>query len=114
MEAIGQLAVGLAHDLNNALTVIQGHAGLLNVLLSSEGPHRKSTDEICKAAVRAANLTRQLLLFSNKPVMQFQTLDLKTVLDNHAAMLRRMAGELIEIEIMAGILADVPVKTNVR
>jgi len=101
MEAMGQLATGIAHDLNNALAVIQGHAGLLNVVLSPEGPHRKSTDEICKAAVRAGNLTRQLLLFSGKQVMQFQTLDLKTVIDNLTSMLRSVAGESILIEIMA-------------
>src|SRR5207302_738104 len=76
MEAIGQLAAGVAHDFYNILTVIQGHAGLLQQKLAADGPHAKSLCEITNASGRAATLIRQLLMFSRKQVMQFRHLDL--------------------------------------
>lgn len=72
MEAIGQLAAGVAHDFNNILTVIQGHAGLLKNQIASGGPPIESADKITKAADRASALIRQLLMFSRKQVMKFR------------------------------------------
>jgi two-component system cell cycle sensor histidine kinase/response regulator CckA len=96
MEAIGQLAAGIAHDFNNILTVIQGHAGLMERTLT-EGQASKSLEQISKAAVRAATLIRQLLMFSRKQVMQFRHLDLNDTLSNAIKMLERLVGEHVQI-----------------
>ncbi len=98
MEAIGQLAAGVAHDFNNILTVIQGHAGLLQQDLDPASPPAKSTDQILKASTRAATLIRQLLMFSRKQVMQFRHMDLNDTLRNAIAMLERLVGEHVKID----------------
>ena len=92
MESIGQLAGGVAHDFNNILTVIQGHASLL----LSENLTPESTDsaeQIEQSAERAANLTRQLLTFSRRQVLQPRNLDLNEVVCATARMLQRVLGE---------------------
>jgi two-component system cell cycle sensor histidine kinase/response regulator CckA len=66
MEAIGQLAAGVAHDFNNVLTVIQGHTTLLQQKNNGCGADGRSLDQIAQAASRAATLVRQLLMFSRK------------------------------------------------
>lgn len=98
MEAIGQLAAGVAHDFNNILTVIQGHAGLLEHKLPPGTPQARSSQEIAHAAARAATLIRQLLMFSRKQVMQFRHLDLNAVLRNSVKMLERLVGEHVRME----------------
>jgi signal transduction histidine kinase/ActR/RegA family two-component response regulator len=98
MEAIGQLAAGVAHDFNNILTVIQGHAGLMQQTLDSDSPQNKSVEEITSAAARAATLIRQLLMFSRKQVMQFRHLDLNDTLRNAIKMLERLVGEHVQID----------------
>jgi PAS domain S-box-containing protein len=98
MEAIGQLAAGVAHDFNNILTVIQGHAGLIQQKLDSASPQRKSLEQIIRAAARAATLIRQLLMFSRKQVMQFRHLDLNDTLRNAVKMLERLVGEHVQID----------------
>jgi PAS domain S-box-containing protein len=98
MEAIGQLAAGVAHDFNNILTVIQGHAGLMQQKLDSESPQTKSLEQIAGAAARAATLIRQLLMFSRKQVMQFRHLDLNDTLRNAIKMLARLVGEQVQID----------------
>ncbi len=98
MEVIGQLAAGVAHDFNNILTVIQGHAGLLKQKLDTNNPRPASVEQISKAADRAATLIRQLLMFSRKQVMQFRPLDLNESLDNSIKMLERLVGEHVQIQ----------------
>jgi len=98
MEAIGQLAAGVAHDFNNILTVIQGHAGLLQNKLKQTDPEIKSLEQISHSATRAATLVRQLLMFSRKQVMQFKHLDINDLMSNAIKMLERLVGEHVEIE----------------
>jgi PAS domain S-box-containing protein len=98
MEAIGQLAAGVAHDFNNILTVIQGHAGLIHQRMPDASQQNRSLEQISTAASRAATLIRQLLMFSRKQVMQFRHLDLNDVLSNAIKMLERLVGEHVEIE----------------
>jgi two-component system cell cycle sensor histidine kinase/response regulator CckA len=97
MEAIGQLAAGVAHDFNNILTVIQGHAGLMQQKLDASSPQAKSLGQIIAASGRASTLIRQLLMFSRKQVMQFRHLDLNDTLRNAIKMLERLVGEHIQI-----------------
>jgi two-component system cell cycle sensor histidine kinase/response regulator CckA len=101
MEAIGQLAAGVAHDFNNILTVIQGHTGLLQIGAANPKLGSKSLQEINNAAARAATLIRQLLMFSRKQVMQFRHLDLNVVLHNAVKLLERLVGEHVQIDFVA-------------
>jgi len=98
MEAIGRLAGGIAHDFNNLLTVIQGYGEVLQEELkpAEERLHR-AAEEICKAAHRAASLTRQLLAFSRRQVMEPKVLDLNQVVANVGKMLQRLIGEDIDL-----------------
>jgi two-component system NtrC family sensor kinase len=102
MEAIGQLAAGVAHDFNNVLTVIHGHASMLSMRLGQDGAHVKSVSEIKMAAERAANLVRQLLMFSRKQTMQFRNVDLNESLRSVSGMLRQLVGEHISVETTYG------------
>jgi PAS domain S-box-containing protein len=98
MEAIGQLAAGVAHDFNNILTVIQGHAEMLQLKSDSDSPQAKSLEQISRATTRAATLIRQLLMFSRKQAMQFRHLDLNEALRNAIEMLTRLLGEHVQID----------------
>jgi two-component system, cell cycle sensor histidine kinase and response regulator CckA len=100
MEAVGQLAAGVAHDFNNILTVIQGHANLLLDALEDNSTHDKPLKHICLSAEKAGNLIRQLLMFSRKQVMQPRHIDLNEVLQNMTRMLQRMMGEDIALEVI--------------
>jgi len=99
MEAIGQLAGGVAHDFNNILTVIHGHASLLLVDKSVTANAARSAQQITQAAERAAGLTRQLLTFSRRQVMQPRRLDLNEVVSNLTMMLGRILGEDIALQL---------------
>jgi signal transduction histidine kinase len=98
MEAVGQLAAGVAHDFNNILTVIHGHASMLLMKLGEDGPHLKSVSEIRQSAERAANLVRQLLTFSRKQIMHFRSVELGEVICSISGMLRELVGEHITLE----------------
>jgi PAS domain S-box-containing protein len=97
MEAIGRLAGGVAHDFNNILTVIKGYSQLSLTEMKKEDPFRENVEEIKKAADRAADLTRQLLAFSRRQVMEMKVLDLNDLLKNLDKLLRRVIGEDIEL-----------------
>jgi CheY-like chemotaxis protein len=97
MEAVGRLAAGVAHDFNNLLTVVIGYSDLLLQRLSADDRMRPRMEEIKKAGDRAAYLTRQLLAFSRKQVLQPQILDLNSLVMNVDQMLRRVIGEDIEL-----------------
>jgi PAS domain S-box-containing protein len=99
MEAIGQLAGGVAHDFNNILTVIQGHASLLVASGTLQGPSARSAQQIGQAAERAAGLTRQLLAFGRRQMMQPRRLDMNEVVSNMTKMLGRLLGEDIALQL---------------
>ena len=99
MEAIGQLAGGVAHDFNNLLTIIHGHASLLLAAGNLESAAKRSAQQITQAANRAASLTRQLLTFSRRQVIQPRPLDLNGVISNMTQMLARILGEDISLKL---------------
>jgi signal transduction histidine kinase/CheY-like chemotaxis protein len=99
MEAIGQLAGGVAHDFNNLLVVIQGRIELLCRDRELPPTVRDSCEEIGRAAERASGLTRQLLLFSRRQVMQLRDVDLNAVVADTTKLLHRVLGEDIELHV---------------
>jgi PAS domain S-box-containing protein len=111
MEAVGLLAGGVAHDFNNLLTVITGYSQLAMMKLQTDDPLRRHIEQIEKAGERAASLTRQLLAFSRKQVLQPKILDLNSVVLEMERMLRRLIGEHIELRTVlepapGGLKAD--------
>jgi two-component system, cell cycle sensor histidine kinase and response regulator CckA len=98
MEAFGQLAGGIAHDFNNVLTAIKGNLSLLQTGQLSESERTTITNEISDAADRAASLTRHLMSFSRRRLMQPQAIDLNEVVAAVVKMLRRLIGEHIILE----------------
>jgi signal transduction histidine kinase len=98
VEAVGLLASGIAHDFNNILTVISGQCHILLATGALENGGRTRILEIDKAAERAATLTRQLLAFSRRQVLQVSILDLNQVLHDMNGMLTRVIGEDVVIE----------------
>jgi PAS domain S-box-containing protein len=105
MEAIGQIAGGVAHDFSNLLTVILGHANLMVEQLTELDPIRESAEEIRDAGDRAATMTRQLLAFSRRQVLEPEVLDVATLASGLERLLKRMLGEgvLLRIDGVAGI-----------
>ena len=97
MEAVGRLAGGIAHDFNNLLTVIKGYTQLSLLDLKENNPLWENIQEIQKATERATNLTRQLLAFSRRQILDPKVLDLNSLLRDTEKMLRRMIGEDIEL-----------------
>lgn len=100
MEAVGRLAGGIAHDFNNMLTAIAGYSELAIMQLQAQDPLRECIEEIKKASDRAASLTRQLLAFSRKQVLQPKVLDLNSVVKEMEKMIRRLIGEDIHLRTM--------------
>ena len=97
MEAVGQLAGGIAHDFNNLLTVITSYGAMLMADMPRESPHATDVQEIMNAANRASSLTRQLLAFSRRQVLQPHVLDLNALTGNLEKMLRRLLREDIQL-----------------
>ncbi|HXD30230.1 MAG TPA: ATP-binding protein [Pyrinomonadaceae bacterium] len=104
LEAIGQLAGGVAHDFNNLLTAISGHSDMCLRRLDSDDPLRRRVEQIKKAGDRAAALTRQLLAFSRKQILQPKVIDLNDIVVDMNKMLRRLIGE--DIHLMMGLGVD--------
>ena len=99
MEAVGLLAGGIAHDFNNLLTAIGGFAELVLDTLDDKDERREDLQEIVKAAVRAAALTRQLLAFSRRQILQAMILDINDVVASIQKLLRRTIPENIELQL---------------
>ena len=97
MEAVGTLAGGIAHDFNNALTGIIGFADLLRMRLGKEPKLQGDVDEILKCAERASTLTRQLLAFARRQVIEPVSLELNTVVRDLSRLMKKVSGEQIEV-----------------
>lgn len=97
MEAVGQLAGGVAHDFNNILMIIQGHTELALMEVPESDPLQEELTEIHKAAKKAAGLTNQLLLFSRRQAIKFSPLDLNGVIADLSKMLNRLLSEDISL-----------------
>jgi len=103
MEAVGRLAGGIAHDFNNLLTAILSYVDFLLVSLGPEHPARDDAEEVRRAALKAADLTRQLLAFSRRQVLQPKPLDLNDIVREMEKLLRRLIGEDV---VLSTRLAD--------
>ena len=99
LEGIGQLAGGVAHDFNNVLTAILGFSELLLAGLPEDDPQRVDLAEIKKAGQRAAALTRQLLAFSRKQILQPQVLEINPLVSGIEPMLRRLTPEHVDVTV---------------
>jgi PAS domain S-box-containing protein len=97
MESVGRLAGGVAHDFNNMLGIIIGHAELAMGQVDPTQPLHAHLEEICKAANRSADLTRQLLVFARKQTVAPKVLDLNETVEGMFKMLRRLIGENIDL-----------------
>ncbi len=111
MEAVGRLAGGIAHDFNNLLTAIRGNAELMSHRVKKDPAMAAEVDEILHAADRAATLTRQLLAFSRKQVLQPIAMDVNEVIGNVSRMARRLIGTDVQLQLelarsVSKVLAD--------
>jgi two-component system, cell cycle sensor histidine kinase and response regulator CckA len=97
MEAVGRLAAGIAHDFNNLLTIIGGYSDVVLNSLEEDSPIADDVREISRAGERAASLTRQLLAFSKRQILQAQVLDVNRIVADMDRMLRRLIGEDVEL-----------------
>ena len=97
MEAVGTLAGGIAHDFNNALTGIIGFADLLRMRLKKEPKLQGDVDEILKCAERASTLTKQLLAFARRQVIEPMSLEINTVVRDLSRLMKKVSGEQIEV-----------------
>ena len=111
MEAVGRLAGGIAHDFNNLLTAIRGNAELMSHRVKMDPVMAAEVDEILHASDRAASLTRQLLAFSRKQILQPTKIDINEIVGGVARMARRLIGTEVQLKLqlaksVAKILAD--------
>jgi two-component system, cell cycle sensor histidine kinase and response regulator CckA len=102
MEAIGQLAGGVAHDFNNMLQAILGYTDMVLFTLGPDDPNRGKLMEVYKAGQRASTLTHQLLAFSRRQVLKLVPLDLNQVVEDLMKMVRRLIGENIDLVVIPG------------
>jgi two-component system cell cycle sensor histidine kinase/response regulator CckA len=101
MEAIGKLAGGIAHDFNNLMTAVIGYSDLLRRTLDGD-PRQEKIDAIRDSAVRASDLTRQLLAFGRRQTMQIDDVDVRDVVARMDSLLRRLIGEDVRLETVFG------------
>jgi len=99
IESVGRLAGSIAHDFNNLLTIINGYAHLILAEMGPEDPYRDSMEELSKAAMQAAGLTRQLVSFSRRQVAEPKTIAVNEFVKDYENMLRRLLGENIELAL---------------
>ena len=98
MEAIGQLAGGIAHDFNNLMTAVLGYSDLLLMQLDGDDPCRLKVDAIRDSAVRASDLTRQLLAFGRRQLLVTEEVDVRGVVERMDTLLHRLIGDHIRLE----------------
>jgi PAS domain S-box-containing protein len=103
MAVVGHLTGGVVHDFNNLLTIIGGHAELLLTGLPSDAPMRDSLSQIRSASSKAASLTRQLLAFSRKQVVEPKILDLNMLVKDTEKMIRRLVGEDVSLQTVLAV-----------
>ncbi|HDS15096.1 MAG TPA: hybrid sensor histidine kinase/response regulator, partial [Proteobacteria bacterium] len=111
MEAVGNLAGGVAHDFNNILTTILGYSQMMCMQLTSDDPIFKMADSIHQAGLKASSLTQQLLTFSRKQVLEMKVTNLNMIVEDMSRMLTRLIGEDIQIKTylssrVGNIMAD--------
>ncbi len=99
LETLGSLAGGIAHDFNNLLSPIIGYAELGLNQLTPAGPLYEELNQILKAALRASNLTRQILAFSRKQTLEVKIIDLNELIRDFLAMVQRLLGETVEVQL---------------
>ena len=109
MEAVGILAGGIAHDFNNILTAIMGYGHLVRYKLGDNDPMVKNIDQILESADRAAQLTRSLLAFSRKQVINPKPVEVNDIIRRFGTMVSRLIGENIEVR---SVLADTDMIVN--
>ena len=102
MEAVGLLAGGISHDFNNMLTAIIGYSALMAMEMADDDPQKSNVNEVMAAAERAADLTRSLLAFSRKQIINPQPADLNEIISRTGKFLRRIIGEDVELRIAFG------------
>jgi len=100
MEAIGQLAGGVAHDFNNILLAILGYTGMVMKDMSPYDPRRSDLEQAHRAAEKAASLTKQLLAYSRRQVLKLTLININKVIEELIKMLRRLIGENIDLKVI--------------
>jgi PAS domain S-box-containing protein len=110
LEALGRLAGGIAHDINNMMTVVAGCADMMLADMAADDPHRDLALEIKQAGDRSANIARQLLAFSRRQVLKAEVLDLNLVVSGLEPMLRRLIREDVALNIS---LAERPCRVEI-
>ena len=112
MESVGRLAGGIAHDFNNLLSIILGYAEIALEALSKEHPHHELLTQIYQAGVRASDLTRQLLAFSRKQILEMKSVDVNNVVTGFEKLMCRLIGE--DIAMNLSLASDpLPVKADI-
>ncbi len=112
MEAIGRLAGGVAHDFNNMLSIILGYGDMLLEAAPPDHPFRESLKEVVDAGMRAKSLTRQLLAYGRKQMLEMKTAGLNQIIRNFEKLLRRTIGEDIRMQLMLSP-EDIPVRVDI-
>ena len=106
MESVGQLAGGVAHEFNNLLQIMLGYLEIVHKDLVADADTQEALDEVQKAAVRAAELTQQLLAFSRRQIIQPVRVDLNDLIQNLLKMVMRVTGEHIDVQFVPGESLD--------